>query len=414
MISYHEALSFLLKHCTPLPTIRVGLEESLGAVLGRDVRARFDTPRFDQTAMDGFAVRSEDVKRARKSRPVRLEVIGTISAGDSKRPGVHAGTAVKILTGGRIPPGADAVVIKEVCEEEGNGVLVRKPIPKGGHIRFRGEEFKKGDIVLRQLTRIGPPEIGMLAIYGHSTVKVYRQPRVTIAVTGNELVPPGKPLAAGQIYDSNSYMLAAALEELGIREVQVLRIKDSKSSLRKGFRKALNTSDVLITVGGVSVGDYDFVKEVLEQEGVKTVYWGVAVKPGKPNYFGVRPKSRNMKRDKAVVFGLPGNPVSALVSYHEFVKFGLRCMNEDPSFGPGRALMIPLSKAIKRRPGRLEWMRGTHSYDGEEWTVTPTPGQGSHMLGGMTAADCLIEIPADKGELKEGELVRVKLISWGP
>ena len=275
---------------------------------------------------------------------------------------------------------------------------------EGENVRSKGEEFDRGEIVLSRGTIITPPVVGMLATLGFTKVKTYRAPRVALIVTGNELRMSPGALRAGEIRDSNSHTLAAALRMAGISPALVLHIPDRREQISKAFARALKKADVVVSAGGVSVGDFDFVKEVLNDLRVKTVFWRVAMKPGKPNYFGVR--------SARLVFGLPGNPVSALVSFEMLVMPALRkMMGIHPSeFLNSQAL---LDSDVRKGKGRIEFARAvvSRSSDGH-LTVRPVEGQGSHMVGGLVAANCLIIFPKDSELISKGDVVSIRMFAW--
>lgn len=412
MINYHQALDAIQTHLDPLQQKRVKLEDSPGYVLARRIVARYDLPLFDQSAMDGYAVRCADVSHATAKSPAHLTVAGTIFAGDDTRPRVKPGTAVKIMTGAGVPPGADAVVKREFCDESEGQVVVQKAVTTGTHIRRRGGEFKKGAEILPPGVRITPPVVGLLATCGCATVFVHRKPKISLVVTGNELVAPGQRLRRGQIYDANSYTLAAALQEMGVAASSVVRLQDEKSALKRGLGRALRSADVLIVSGGVSVGDRDYVKGIFEELGVRTVFWRAAVKPGKPTYFGTYRPAAGKKHSRKLVFGLPGNPVSVLVTFRQYVQPALlRLMGMRDE----KRIFLPatLQKSLRKKTPRLEWVRGSFSVRRGTLFVTPTTGQESHMLGGLARANCLIEFPRRETFLEKGATVNVELLQWG-
>jgi molybdopterin molybdotransferase len=419
MISYEEALARVLRNAHPLSSVRVRLEDALGYCLAENIRAREPVPLFDQSAMDGFGVRASDVAEARPDSPVRLKLAGMVRAGDDARRPVRSGTAVRIFTGAKVPPGVQAVVVQESCEETGGDVLVRESVPDGRNIRRKGEEIRRGARVLSAGARITPPVIGLLATLGYPSFLVHRKPRVTLLVTGNELVALGRPLRPGRIRDSNSHALAAALKDTGIEEVSVRRIKDDEALLRQALMAALQDSDFVLTSGGVSVGEYDLVKDAAVSAGVRTVFWKVAIKPGMPNYFGVWDRGSRRARaggkkaapGKMLLFGLPGNPVSALVSYHQFVRPALLKMSGQRTSG---RFVFPaaLEKDVSKKAGRAEFARGVVRVNNGALNVVPTDQQGSHMLSGLASANCLIHLASDATLVEHGQQVPVELLSW--
>lgn len=410
MTPFVEALAAVLAHARPLPRHRVALQDALGCVLAKPLRARFDSPRFDQSAMDGWAVRAGDTARACEAHPVVLRVGTTIRAGDPGAGCVRPGTAARIMTGAPLPAGADAVVRKEACEETANEVRFRRPAAVGENIRRQGEEFRRGDPVLPAGTGVTPAVIGALATFGYASVDVHRKPVVALVVTGNELTVPGERLRRGAIYDANTFALEAALDELGIRERTSTRAADDLAATERAVRAALRKADVVLTAGGVSVGEHDLVKGVFERLGVATVHWRVAIKPGMPNYFGTW-KRKGARGRPVLVFGLPGNPVAALLSYHQFAKPALRRMMGEQAL-PDRAFRAVLQGELTKKAGRLEWVRAVARPMDGTWTVTPVGGRGSHMVGGLAQANALIVFPADATHLEAGQQVTVESLEW--
>lgn len=408
MIAFEEALQTILAQVSPLGRVRRILEKLPGMVLSEDVKAPFDMPRFNNSAMDGYGLMAADVSEL----PTDLQIAGTLQAGNSGKIRLKPGEAVRLYTGAPVPGDVDTVVMQEdVTEKSGPGksqwVTISKPVKKGSHIRHKGEEFKKGQTILTAGTVVTPPVVGMLASMGYPSAFAYRKPRISLISTGNELVEPGKEkeLEPGQIYDSNTYAIMAALKNIGIDQSEVFNARDERYSTRRAFEKALDEGDVVISMGGISVGDYDFVKDAAESLGIQTLFWRIAIKPGKPVYFG-------RKKDK-FIFGLPGNPVSVLVTYHQLVEPALLKMMGYPVHEPRRQT-ARLTASLKKRPGRLEFVRGILSRTEAGYVVSPATGQQSHMLGGLAASNCLIDFPLDAEELAEGQEVSVIWLGWSP
>lgn len=410
MISYDEALQIVLKAASTLESDYVPLENLLGRTLAEPVVSPHDLPLFDNSAVDGFGVMVADVRHASPEQPVSLRNIGTIAAGSSEAIAITSGTAVKLLTGAPIPPGVDAVVMKEFTESQNGSVQMLRSVNLGDNIRRRGEEFRKGDNVLPIETKVTPPVLGLLASLGYAGFKAYRQPKVAVVVTGNELVKPGNALQPGQIYESNSVALLGALASLGIEGSIVYHSGDESDSLREKLAQALQHADVIITSGGVSVGEYDLVKTVLAELGVVSRFWKVAIKPGKPVYFGTLPLSPGSPQEK-LVFGLPGNPVAVLLTFHLLVRPAL-LKQMGVSHHSLATFQATLTQAIRKKPGRLEFVRGVLSNNDGALAVIPTLGQGSHMLGGLSRANCLITFPMDASQLDAGQSVDVELLEW--
>ena len=407
MIPFSKALELVLKNTAPIGKQKIKLEDSAGYVLAEDIKAKFNIPLFDNSAVDGFGVKVTDVKDASSESPVELELSGTVRAGDPAKPDIIPGAAVKILTGAAIPHSVEAVVMKEFCIEELNKVYIKRPVVKWENIRRQGEEFCKDREVISKGMRITPPVIGLLASLGYNSFYVYKKPKISLIITGSELIRPGKKLSPGKIYESNSYSLIACLKDIGVEDISLFFARDKKKTITKHIKKALLTSDVIVTVGGISVGDYDFVKEVLYELGVKMPFTKVAIKPAKPNCFGIYQKNKSKK----AVFGLPGNPVSSLISYHQFIKPALLKMMGEANSASFHAKAQLLSD-LKKKTDRLEFVRGVVKQKNGSLLVEPTKGQGSHMLGGITTANCLIHFPQEQNFISKGENVSVELISW--
>lgn len=406
MITYDEALEKILAHVPLMPAKRLTLDTLSGFVIAEPVIANFDMPLFDNSAVDGFGVISSDTESATEESPCSLSLQATIQAGDQVSHSLAPKSTLKILTGAPVPSSVDAVIMKEFTQESNGSVLIKRPANVGMNIRRKGEEFRAGQTVLEGGVLASAPVIGLLATLGHSSFPVYKKPTVSIMSTGNELVQPGQSLKPGQIYDSNSFALSAALNSLGLLGVQKFHAKDDPSDTRKTLQKCLQTSDVIISCGGVSVGDYDFVKDIAEEIGIKTVFWRIAIKPGKPVYFGVVDQGKTQK----LVFGLPGNPVSALVTFHQLVKPALMKMmglTHQPL-----KLEAKLTDPLKKQAGRMEFVRGKLKAEDGELLVSPAKGQDSHMMGGIATADCLIYFPIDSQTLAAGDIVTVEQLIW--
>ncbi len=409
MIDLDEARSAVLDRAEPLPATKATLESALGCVLAMPVCTMLDLPSFDNSAVDGFGAHVDDVAGASERSPIRLELAGTVRAGeDVSGVALPKGKALKIMTGAAAPADVEAVIMREYCREERDCVHIQRPAKPGENIRCKGEEFQHGQQVLDAGTRVTPAAVGLLATVGLTEVEVHRKPRVAVLVTGDELVKPGTPLKPGQIYESNSFALAAILREMGIADVQMLHLRDEREVITEGIRESLDGSDVLITVGGVSVGDFDYVKEAMADLGVEQIFWKINMKPGKPNFVGVYRKESGAD---TLVFGLPGNPVSAQVSFHHLVKPAILQMigvaNVDR-----QGLLAELATDVQHKPGRREFLRGVLVTDRGHPVVRPVSGQGSHMQGGLAKANCLIDVPADCAGFKQGEQVFVELLTW--
>lgn len=410
MLSYEQALAAILEQATPLSHKRIRLESLLGFVLAEPLVARFEMPLFNNSAVDGYGVRLADTQHASERSPTELKLIGEIQAGSSGELSLAPGSAIKILTGGAVPASVEAVVMREFCQEKNAAVKVGYAPKQGENIRLKGEEFPQGQEVLPSGVRVTPPVVGLVATLGYSSFVVHEKPKVALVVTGDELVKPGQRLLAGQIYDSNSYALQAAITALGIEEWLCMHARDTRKSTRQAFAQALEQSDVVISAGGVSVGDHDYVKDVLEELGVETVFWRIAIKPGKPVYFGVVETAKRKRRK--LVFGLPGNPVSALVTYHQFVKPALLKLMGMRQYS-NQQVTATVTASLKKKPGRLDFVRAVvNCSPAGRVVVSPTRGQDSHMLSGLARANSLIHFAADAEVLPDGSQATVDMLNW--
>ncbi len=379
----------MLERLEPLPAETVPVEDAAGRVLAEDAASAVDLPPFPSSAMDGYALRSADA-------PGRLPVVARVAAGSPAPHALLPGEAMTISTGGVVPEGADAVVPVEYVVVHDNEVEIPDAVPEGANIRPRGGDIRAGEVVCAAGIRLSPARIGALAAAGLAWVRCSRRPRVTLLATGTELRRPGEALEPGQVYDSNGLMLAAALASAGAEVVRLPSVADDEEAHRAALARGLE-SDVLVTSGGVSVGPYDLVRKIETDLGVEEVFWGVAVKPGKPVSFGVR--------GTTLVFGLPGNPVSSLVGMELLVKpaiLGLQRLSDPlPAFGTA-----VLGATLRRNEGRDELVRARSRWDGDRLVLEPVTGQESHMIVRAAGADALVHVPRGAGELEAGTTVR--------
>lgn len=398
MISVESALEVILKEIKPLGLESVDITSALGRVIGEDIAARGANPPWDNSAMDGYALRAADAKGASSEKPVKLSVLYDLPAGSVPEGPVGPGQAVRIMTGAPVPQGADAVVMVEKTES-GDGFVLVKAEPRGGeNIRKAGEDFKAGDIVIRRGSLIRPAEVSMLATVGVPFVMVHKRPRVAIISTGDELCDIIEAPGLGKISNSNGYALAALVAASGAVPMQLGIARDTKESLRQKLTAALS-ADCIISSGGVSVGDYDFVKDVLKDMGSSMIFWKVAMKPGKPLAFGViggKP-----------AFGLPGNPISSMVAFEQFVRPTLLKMAGKTALYR-QTFKAALTKDIKIKPGRMNFIRAELKATENGFTVTPLDGQGSGMILTMVRANSFVIVPQDSTGFKEGDVVKVQ------
>ena len=388
-LSIDDALARVLARARPLDAEPVPVAAAAGRVLAEDVAARVDLPPFASSAMDGFAVRAADV-------PGRLPIVFRIAAGLPAARPLAPGEAMEISTGGTVPAGADAVVPIENVVATDNAIDVADPVSSGAHVRPTGGDVRAGDVLLEAGTVLGAAQVGALAAAGVAEVLCARRPNVVVLSTGTELRAPGDELGPGQIYESNGPMLAAAFEASGALVERIGPIPDDEESHRDALERGL-AADVLVSSGGVSVGPHDLVRRILAELGVKEDFWGVAVRPGKPLAFG--------SRGATLVFGLPGNPVSALVAVELFVRPALLALQGAAQPGP-RYESARLASALRRNAARDELVRARTRDDAGEAVLEPLTGQESHMIARAAAADALVLVPAGEGELAAGERVR--------
>jgi molybdopterin molybdotransferase len=388
----------ILDAVTPLAVFDQALMDALGLPVAENVTAPMPLPSFDNSAMDGYAVVFKDVADAREDRPVHLPVVGEIGAGQAGMLAMSPGTAVKIMTGAPVPQGCTAVVPYEWTDRGVAQVQISKAPTEGQHIRHAGEDVQEGDVLISEGTVLGPRQLGLLAAAGRASVKSRPRPRVVVMSTGTELREPGMALGHDSIYDANSYMLAAAVTAAGGIAYRVGAVADDVRGFTEALTDQLVRADIVVTSGGVSQGDYDVVKEALS--GLGTVWFGgVAMQPGKPQGFGV------VGDDETLIFTLPGNPVSAYVSFQTFVLPALRKMQgRRPHERPTRTARI--THGMRSIPGRQQMVRG--QYDAS--VVTPVGGHGSHLIGDLADANCLIVVPAETESLAPGDTVQVLLL----
>ena len=396
MIGIHEALDAVLAAVSPLPGRKVRLPDALGRAAAVDIVSPEPVPSFDNSAMDGYAVSGAELEAGRRE----FTVVVDIPAGLWWDAGLEAGQAAKIMTGAPIPPGADTVVQVEHTAQTGDRLEVREAPRAGANVRRAAEDVAPGDLVIPRGSRFGPAEIGLLASIGVEWVTVAKRPRVAILATGSELVPLGRPLGPGQIHNSNSFTAAGQVTLAGGDPVLLGIARDDLDETRRLMDAALK-NDVVITSGGVSVGEYDFVKQVQDELGVERRFWGVATKPGKPLAFGVR--------DETLVFGVPGNPVASMVSFELFIRPALLALQ-------GRAdlfrphVFAAADEAVKGTRARTEARRCRLAHRDRGWGFTTTGPQGSAILRSMALADSLAFIPAGYPGGEAGEEFLVMML----
>jgi len=389
LLTVDEALARVLTCATPLPVEHVRLDQAAGRILAEGIVSQVDLPPFASSSMDGYAVRAADL-------PGVLRVVGRVAAGRPVLRFLGPGEAIEISTGGVVPAGADTVIPVERVVVRPDEVEIREATLSNDNIRGLGGDVRAGATLLPAGAELTPARLGALAACGIGSVPSSRRPRVAVVVTGTELVAPGEPLGAGQIYESNGVMLAAVLEAAGAVVERSAATADTEEAHAEALQHALG-SDVVVTSGGVSVGPHDLVRRVAAELGVEEEFWGVAMRPGKPLAFGVR--------DQTLVFGLPGNPVSSLVGCILFVRPAVLALQGHPDpappFRPG-----VLAAEVRQRPGRDDFVRARTSWNAEGALLDPILGQESHMIARTTGADALVHIPRGTAVLPAGARVR--------
>lgn len=409
MLSVEEAQERMLELVSPLKPERLPILEALGRVLAEDVCADSNIPPLDNSAMDGYAIRAEDTAGASRDHPVRLHVIGNLAAGYTFAHVIESGTAVRIMTGAPIPKGADAVIRFERTTLDGNEVEISAEVNSGRNVRRAGEDVRHGELILSRGALLRPQEIGILASLGRAEIWAIRRPRVAILATGEEVIPIDQPLTPGKIWNANSYSNAAQVLSAGGVPVLLGIARDSRDELTAKIQGGLERDvDLFITSGGVSVGDFDLVKEVLAAEG-EIHFWWVNMKPGKPLAFG--------QISGVPLLGLPGNPVAAMISFELFARSAiLKMLGREERAKP--IIEAVMKDAITRKDDRRHFLRvrvrreDARSVSPAPYSARLTGPQGSGILSSMVQANGLAIIPEERGELAAGETVQVLMLDW--
>jgi len=388
---------------TPVADVEsVLIRQSLGRVLAQDIVPQINVPGHDNSAMDGYAVRFSDLRSTHEKKETSLRQIGTAFAGKVFQGKIQAGECVRVMTGAVMPQGADTVVVQEVCRAEKDRISVPAGQKACQNVRAAGEDLKAGVAVLHPGQPVRAADLGLMASLGIAEVRVKRKLRVAFFSTGDELASIGTPLAQGQVYDSNRYTLHGMLSGLGVEIIDMGVVRDDPEKLEAAFAAAAAKADAIVTTGGVSVGEADFVKQLMARLG-EVLFWKIAMRPGRPMAFG--------KIGEAYLFGLPGNPVAVMVTFHQFVRDALLVLG-----GRSDAFEIPLLRAvsataIRKVPGRTEYQRGVLFSDHGTWKVRTTGQQGSGVLRSMSEANCYIVLEHERGKVEAGELVSVQLMA---
>ena len=394
MISVSEAKKLVAENTPLLEATAIQLYDATGFILAEDVYSLIDVPSFNQSSMDGYGFRFEDLKENHA-----LTIVGEIPAGVFPTTKLLPNTAIRIFTGSPVPEDSDTVVMQEKVAVQQNQLFINDvQIKRGMNIRVKGSQTKKGNLALKAGSKISPGASGFLAGLGFDKVKVFRTPNVCIITTGKELNKPGQPLEAGKVYDCNSYSLNAALNELNIFPKKILSIDDDENKITNAIKNNLADCDVMILSGGVSVGDYDFVNKAFENCGMQHVFHKVKQKPGMPLYFG--------KHKNTLVFGLPGNPSSLLTCYYEYILPSIKKMMGFKTKSEEKTLCT-LSSSFSKNAGLTYFIKGKIS--GNE--VTPLPAQESYQMSSFAIADCIIQFDENKTEFQKGDLVEIHLLN---
>ena len=392
MIAVEEARALLKEHCQTFGEERVSLYGALERYSAEDIIAPIDMPSFDNSAMDGYALRYEDVA---KNIPLYNE--GEIQAGDTLLSQVDPEHCIQIFTGALIPPGVDTVVIQERIEVEGKNIIVKdENLKQGANIRLKGSQSKKGDIILKKGDKLSPATCGMLSSFGIEKVSVYKRPTIDILVTGNELMRPPEVLKEGKIYESNSFALSNALKAMRLDDIRIRKGIDLEQDMMQKIGDGLQANVLMIT-GGISVGKYDLVKSTLEKNGVQEIFHHVNQKPGKPFYFG--------KKGNTLVFGLPGNPGSVMNCFYIYLRHALAWAMGSTKKSTA-TLQLKLPEEVNKKNKKTFFVKASTNGD----TVEILDGQESYKMNAFAVANCLVEIPADVQHLPKGSLVDVHLI----
>ncbi len=390
MITVQNAKELLTKNITVNDTINIDLPNALNYYLAENICSPIAIPLFNQSAMDGYAFKFSDIDK-------KLTIVNEIPAGDTRTIKIKQGEAVRIFTGAKVPDSCDTVVMQELTNIIDNKLIIEDTgLKLGGNVRKQGNQITKGTIALKKGTKITAGAIGFLSALGLTKVKVYQQPQVVIIATGSELIKPGNPLIEGQIYESNTFMLAAALHNINIKP-KIVVVKDNQQATERAIKHALQNSNIILLSGGISVGDYDFVKAALTKNNVSEIFYKIKQKPGKPLYFG--------KTSTNYIFALPGNPAAALSCFYEYVVTAINIMigSNQPALPKTN---LPINTSYTKKIGRANFLKAYTDFK----TVTLLDGQSSDALQSFATANCLIFIPQQNETIKKGEIVEVHLL----
>jgi len=392
MLTVDEAKKIILEHAKHLSPELCILTDAGGKVLAQDVFAGINIPAYNQSSMDGYAFSFADFETHKT-----LTIAGESAAGSNQAAAISPGTAIRIFTGAPVPAGADTVVMQEKTRTDGNRLFIEDSnLQKGLNVRIKGSEIKTGELAVAKNSLLMPATIGFLAGIGFTEVLVYPGPAISIIVTGNELQVPGQPLQTGQVYESNSYSLRAALNQLPVANVKVFHAKDTLEEVTQVLAKGLQQSDIVFLTGGVSVGDYDFVAAAATENRIEKIFHKIKQRPGKPFYFG--------KKEDTLIFGLPGNPASVLTCFYEYIEPAIKQMVKQKT--GLKTMTVPLAEPFKKAAGLTHFLKGY--FDGT--TATPLHAQESYRLSSFANANCLIRIEEATTACEKGELIEIHLL----
>jgi molybdopterin molybdotransferase len=403
MISFQQALETVISKTEKLRSDVLGIKQSLGYALAKPVVALEDHPLYNLSAIDGYALRYDDIRDASAEKPAECRVIAKIPAGDHKTVKLTSGSAALVMTGAILPDESDVVLPLENVETSGETVRIMRPVERGGNIRYRGSELRKEDGVLEAGKYMTPGTVAMLAALGYPSVHVHQKPRVSVVTTGDELVDISQPAVEGKVRDSNAFFLAAALDKAGVESHMIERVPDEAKLLLYAVSKSIESADIIIVTGGVSIAEYNVMGPIFSQLGVEQHFWEIAITPDKPVFFGTI--------GQKLVFGLPGNPVVVGVLFYELVLPAILTMMGRRAVYLQR-VFAELESTLAKRSGRLEFIRGYLSWIGDTWSVVPFMKQESHMMSTFAKSNCIIVFPESSERLDKGEQVEVHLLPW--
>ncbi|MEO6118140.1 MAG: gephyrin-like molybdotransferase Glp [Methylotenera sp.] len=400
-----KARQFIKQFLSPVSqTERLPIRETLGRIIASDILSPANVPNYDNSAMDGYAFNADDIC---VNKPTSLRMVGTVFAGKSFDGKLASGECVRIMTGGMLPAGADTVIMQERVNVEGAHITFSDPPKRAMNVRYAGEDLRQGQMVLAAGHMMRAADLGLVASLGVSEITVYRKLKVAFFSTGDELASVGEPLKTGQVYDSNRYSLFGMLNRLGVETIDLGAIPDEPDLLESTLLSASSQADAVITSGGVSVGEADYMKLLLAKHG-QVVFWKIAMKPGRPLAYG---KIQGDNGKTAHYFGLPGNPVAVMVTFYQFVREAMLVLMGQPNPAPLPMFNVECTEPIKKMTGRTEFQRGILFADANgSWKVKPTGAQGSAILSSMSLANCFIVLNETVGNLDAGAIVQVQVL----